>query len=154
MEIAKYMAGTTDDIKYDELDAETLEELIRADEDQFIATDALHMLNIKEPALSFEVSKDIFQGKIGDKYLKCQALAIIYGEDRHLIFADLKGSLDGYEQIVLEQLVELCWLDLNEYKADANLRNYLSPLISKIKGASLDDFENKEYVRDLLTLEV
>lgn len=149
MDISKLLMMTPDDIDFELLSTDVLEALVRSNEDQFIATDALHELNIKDPPRSLVTSKDILEGSFGDKFLKAQAIRVIYLLEPNFLYRGFRERVSQYGPFLLDELADLFWVDLKEKKDDPLYQSNLNILVERLKQDDLDQFENQDYINDL-----
>ena len=150
MDISNLLMMTSDDIDFESLEVDVLEALIRSNEDQFIATDALHELNVKDSQRSLIISKEILEGSFGDKFLMAQAISIIYLLEPNFLFRGFRERISQYGPVLLDELVDLFWVDLKEKKGDQLFQSNLNILVEQLKHTGLDRFDNQDYINDLL----
>ncbi|MEJ2046163.1 MAG: hypothetical protein P8X74_21990, partial [Reinekea sp.] len=64
-------------------------------------------------------------------------------------YGGFRERISQYGPVLLDELVDLFWVDLKEKKDDPLYQSGLAILVERLKQGDLGKFENQEYINDL-----
>ena len=151
MQINELMMVTNEDIEYNILSLDTLQQLALSDE-LFIATSALGELSRRNSSIAASTAWEILSNSRGDCYLQAAALETIFEYDQEKALTYIRQQVTKCNTYILNSILEIMIENESVFKSK-NVSSLVSIALQRLKGLdSTTQYPEPEVIDNFLNM--
>lgn len=151
MDLDKFILMDPDDIPYDTLSEEVLQQLVLNQDDLFVATHSLGELSRKQSILIEPTAVNIIEQNYGDHHLVAHAFEVLYGCNRDLSMSLIPLLIKTDDIVILNSIVREVYFDTCHLPDSAETRQLFTLLKKEILKKEITDFSDPEDIQGFLS---